>query len=462
MSDRYEGGILSGTAPTVTQQGANGVYTLSQELQYQGQGVWPAAAQTPILKSLRFRSSASAYLNRTPSASNRQTWTWSAWVKRGTSAYGQLFGAYIGSGSTDTNYFDIAFNNDAIQIGGYSTTYRKTTAVYRDFAAWYHIVVALDTTQATGSNRLKVYVNGTQVTAFSTSNDPAQNANLGINGNYPHGVSAVVGNAAYFDGYMAEVNFIDGVALTASSFGTTDVNGIWQPIPYAGAYGTNGFYLKFTDTTSTSTLGTDSSGNSNNWTVNNISLTAGSTYDSMLDSPSNASSTIANYCTLNPLQTAGTLSSGNLAWSGSNQTTTGTIGVTDSAFYFEVRVTTYSSGNGYIGICNQTWQLTDGSWGWDQIFAYVTDGRAGGNGAAAAYGATYTAGDTIGVAFDVTGNTITFYKNGTSQGAAFTGLTGIFTPAIWEVNGTYIANFGQQPFTYTPPSGFVALNTYNI
>jgi hypothetical protein len=203
-----------------------------------------------------------------------------------------------------------------------------TTAVYRDPSAWYHVVVAVDTTQATASNRVKMYVNGSQITAFSASSYPSQNYNTYVNSTGTHAIGRQQNVASTsFDGYLAEINLIDGVALTPSSFGTTDANGIWQPIPYAGAYGTNGFYLPFTNTTSTSTLGNDSSGNGNNWTVNNISLTAGSTYDSMLDSPSNASSTIANYAVLNPLQTAGTLSSANLAWSGSNQTTTGTFGI---------------------------------------------------------------------------------------------------------------------------------------
>ena len=106
----------------------------------------------------------------------------------------------------------------------------------------------------------------------------------------------------YFDGYLTEINFIDGQALTPSSFGSTNTTtGVWQPIKYTGTYGTNGFYLNFGNNASTTTLGYDTSGNSNNWTTNNISLTAGSTYDSMTDVPTLTSATVANYAVLNPI-----------------------------------------------------------------------------------------------------------------------------------------------------------------
>jgi len=263
------GGLDTGTGTTFGGQGGSGIVIISYPgatQQMAGGTVTVAGGNVihtftssgylaPLFSannSLRFRASNSAYLNRTPaSAGNRQTWTWSGWVKRGTlGTYQQIFGAYIGSGTTDTNYFEITFSSsDLISITGYSTVYRISTAVYRDPSAWYHIVVALDTTQATAGNRLKVYVNGSEVTAFGTSNNPTQNTNLGINGAYPHGIGAIPANVSYFDGYMADINFVDGQALTPNSFGTSNGLGVWQPIRYGGSYGTNGFYLPFTANT---------------------------------------------------------------------------------------------------------------------------------------------------------------------------------------------------------------------
>ena len=207
-----------------------------------------------INNSLRFRSSASAYLNRTPgSAGNRQTWTYSAWVKRG--AIG-IDAALLTAGtlaSTDTN---ITFNTSTDTLTFFynrtSGATLNSTQVFRDPSAWYHIVVAVDTTQATASNRVKAYVNGSQVTAFSTASYPALNEQTSINNNVLHYISRI-GSAYYFDGYLAEVNLIDGQQLTPSSFGSTNsLTGVWQPAKYTGTYGTNGFYLPFSlNTTST-------------------------------------------------------------------------------------------------------------------------------------------------------------------------------------------------------------------
>jgi hypothetical protein len=261
MSDRYKGAILSPTAPTVTPQSAGGIYTSSQQLQYQGQGVWPSAFNNPINNSLRFRSSASAYLNRTPaSASNQKTWTWSGWVKRGSinASFQRLFSA---KDSSNDDADCLRFNSGETFSFLFRTTPNlsftgnlTTTQVFRDPSAWYHIVAVLDTTQATSSNRMKLYVNGTQITSFSTATYPTQNDDGYVNSTNLHTIGNNAASLAQnFDGYLAEVNFIDGLALTPSSFGTTDAYGIWQPIPYTGTYGTNGFYLPFYNST---TLGT--------------------------------------------------------------------------------------------------------------------------------------------------------------------------------------------------------------
>jgi len=181
-----------------------------------------------INNSLRFRSSASAYLSRTPgSAGNRKTWTWSAWVKRGQLNTGNSNKPphIIRTSSPETAIrFEEATDADKFRVyslgtGGFSYT---SSAVFRDTSAWYHIVVAVDTTQATASNRVKIYINGSQITAFSSATDPSQNYEGGINNTTAHAIGASPTPEEYYDGYMAEVNFIDGQALTPSSFGSTN------------------------------------------------------------------------------------------------------------------------------------------------------------------------------------------------------------------------------------------------
>ena len=299
-----------------------------------------------LTRSLRFRASASAYLNRTPaSVGNRQTFTISAWVKRGTLAATQyLFGTYL---STGVDEFNFNFNSaDTLWIGDYQSADNillKTTQVFRDPSAWYHLVLAIDTTQATAANRVKLYVNGSQVTAFSTATYPSQNYNTTVwNTSSPSAVGArgrVYTNN--LDGYLTEYNFIDGQALTPSSFGSYDaLTGVWQPARYTGTYGTNGFYLPFTDNSALTTssnvgLGKDFSGNGNYWTTNNISITAGVTYDSMTDVPTLTSATAANFAVLNPLNPSrSTLTNGNLTASGT--TDTPTIIPTSGTYYFEI------------------------------------------------------------------------------------------------------------------------------
>ena len=267
--------------------------------------------------SLRFRAANSAYLERTPaSASNRKTWTWSAWVKRGTLGGAVSMNLFVGNraGTTDSTYTDIVFTtSNQFAFRGYSTNWRITTAVFRDTSAWYHLVVALDTTQATADDRVKIYVNGTQITAFGTSNNPALNADLGVNTAQPQSIGRdVSGGGTFFDGYMSEINFIDGQQLSPSSFGQTDsATGVWVPKKYSGTYGNNGFYLKFADASAATAaaIGKDSSGNSNNWTPSGISVTSGVTFDQMLDTPT------LNYCVLNPVD-----KNANLALSNANLT----------------------------------------------------------------------------------------------------------------------------------------------
>ena len=206
-----------------------------------------AAGEYEIEQSLRFDNGRGTYLLRTPSvAGNRKTWTWSGWVKRGTlgSAYRMLFGADYGVGGGAALFF----YNDNLYFSQFESTFRVSTAAYRDPSAWYHVVFALDTTQATANNRVKMYVNGIEITAFNTLTNPTQNADLAFNGTVNHAIGADIPNTGarnWFDGYLGEVNFIDGQALTPDSFGETGDYGEWKPKAYAGTYGTNGFYLPF-------------------------------------------------------------------------------------------------------------------------------------------------------------------------------------------------------------------------
>jgi len=150
-------------------------------------GLVPSTGGYRIERSLRFNSADSAYLNRTPaSAGNRKTWTYSTWIKRTTLGTRQAIFGLDPSNSDTTNFFIEFEAGDVLSLDGYSVLWRKTTQVFRDPSAWYHIVIAVDTTQATANDRIKVYVNGSQITAFATTNNPTQNADTGINATSAH------------------------------------------------------------------------------------------------------------------------------------------------------------------------------------------------------------------------------------------------------------------------------------
>jgi hypothetical protein len=483
MSNRYPGGFITLDEPTVNSSSAKGVWTLDQQADYQGQGVWPTSTYQ-ISRSLRFNSADSAYLSRTFSAGNRKTWTWSGWVKR-SKLTGSFYFFCGNSALSDAGFLGITFEgNDRLEIGGWSTVWRSTTAVYRDVSAWQHIQVSLDTTQATANNRVKVYVNGSEVTSFVTLNNPTQNADLGVNSAGSHYISTYNGSASDYDGYMADINFVDGQALTPSSFGETDeTTGVWKPIRYAGTYGTNGFHLDFSDNTSTTTLGYDAAG-SNDWTLNNFSVTAGAGNDSLVDSPTRygddtgaGGEVRGNYCTLNPLNvtTTNTYTNGNLDVSVAQLTSTrGTMAVASGKWYWEI-VPTNSAGYFQIGICtsdNASTLPQNTSTGW---FYYSPSGIKQNNGVQTSYGDTYSQDDVIGVALDIDAGKVWWSKNGVWQAsgdpasgtnAAYTNVSGAITPAMTTGGAggthTFTANFGQRPFAYTAPSGFKALCTTNL
>jgi hypothetical protein len=445
------------------------------------------AAGYQIERSLRFNAPDSAYLSRTPgSAGNRKTWTWAGWVKRSVLTVRQA--VFAGHTEAAGNYNTIEFFNDdlAFFYGGLGSGPR-TTAVFRDASAWMHVCVALDTTQATASNRVKIYVNGIQQT-IATGTYPTQNADLQINAASPHDIGRN-GGYDHFSGYLADIHFIDSQALTPSAFGEFDTNGVWQPKAFSGgSYGTNGFHLPFSDNSTAAALGTDTSSNGNTWTVNNLSVTAGAGNDSLVDSPTNGSQTdtgaggevVGNYCTWNPLNKGvnTTLANGNLdcTWAAASGGMKGTIGISSGKWYWEITV----GANASVGLIKSSVGQAN-SWPGDSVYGsggsygYAPNGQKVTNSSYSAYGTAHTNGDVVGVAYDADNGKLFFSRNGTWQAsgdpaagtnAAFTSITGEFSPGLgyWTSPTTNVnsANFGQRPFAYTAPSGFKALCTTNL
>jgi len=422
-----------------------------------------------ISRSVRLRSSATAYFNRTLTTPTSQNiWTYSVWLKRGALTGYQNIGLSP-TGQNTQLYFDTS-SNALIWIVNTNTVF-ATTQVFRDSSAWYHIVLAFS--GGAGSNKVRLYVNGVEVTSFSTDNRSTTTTST-INTAIAHGIGLYLnGSGNYFDGYLTEINFVDGQQLTPSSFGQTNtVTGVWQPLKYTGTYGTNGFYLNFSDNSNNTatTIGKDYSGNGNNWTPNNISVTAGVTYDSMLDVPTlfaDGGNGRGNYCTLNPnIQRWGVpnsvFSNGNLSITTTNASSTfgfGTVSNSSGKWYYEVTVVAVGTNTPGIGVGDERLQNTVLT----SEVAYLSNGQKEIAGTGTSYGATYTTNDVIGVAYDLDGGTVTFYKNGTSQGAISLSVTANILPYCSVIlNANLAFNFGQRPFTYTPPTGFVALNTQNL
>jgi len=457
-----------------------------------------------ISRSVRLRSSASAYLNRTlTTPTNNKIWTWSGWVKRGKLGSAQAIIGTTDNNTASGNFGALRFNaSDYLEYYEYASAYTlqiSSNGVYRDPSAWYHIVVAIDTTQATAANRTKFYVNGVAV-AMSLSTSPALNYNTFINsavatyqGAYNNSGTGVL---ALFDGYMTEINFVDGQALTPSSFGETNATtGVWQPKAYTGTYGTNGFELNFSDNSNNTaaTIGKDYSGNGNNWTPNNISVTAGVTYDSMIDVPTNYDDGTVydrgNYPVINPLNNSGgtTIADGNLktTWgSASSRSVLNTMAIPDSGkFYAEFVVGTLTSASvaASFGLATASVSRTSDGYGASGAWVYYASNqsyisRNGTSSAQIGSNQTFAAGGIVQVAVDRTNNQAWLgynnvwvnATNGTDGNpSAGTNPTVSSLPAdLFIIMGLYAnsgnVNFGQRPFSYTPPTGFVALNTQNL
>jgi len=454
-----------------------------------------------IEDSLRFRSSASAYLSRTFSTpTDNKKWTWSSWVKRGilsTASY-SIFGQYTNSTNRSDLYFDA---NNKLNFYNYvsgsvsPSPQLITSQAFRDPSAWYHIVLVWDSNNATAADRQIIYVNGTRITSYQSSATVALGQSSQINSATGHTIGEFENVNVNFDGYLTEINFIDGQALDPTDFGEFDEDtGVWKPKEYEGTYGTNGFYLDGSGVT-------DSSGNGNNWTNNNLNLTTSSatTYDLMNDVPTLTDENNANFCTWNPLYRNGgkassilaysTYSNGNLTVSvPTNSYATSTIKMTGGKVYAETNLDTVTA---------------ESMWGfiWAEEFSATSITNASTKKWAGKYHSyapadiqwydegtqqatttiTLANNDTLQWALDVDNgkawlgvNNTWYDSSGGTTGNPSTGSNPTFTLTADEAsnlrlfvgNGSstsvYSTNFGQRPFAYTPPTGFKKLNTYNL
>jgi len=445
-----------------------------------------------VANSVRMNRGSSDYFRRTnnTAGTSDKIGTYSGWVKRSTTTLDGMF--FEGKDLAASNYTQIYF-----QATGALTIYGSgggmdlvTTALFRDPNAWYHVVVAFDTTQGTSTNRVKVYVNGVQQTSFATSTYLGQNATIyfGINGDQ-QGIGVREDGALLWNGYMSEICYVDGQALAPTEFGEFDEDsGVWKPIDVSGlTFGNNGCYLDFQDA---SNLGNVVAGNSTDFTENGLTA-----IDQATDTCTN------NFATLNPLDNfynASTFSEGNLKLS---TTTTpeaynsSTIAVSSGKWYCEIEYDTTASGSSVIGIvdgpptaANASLHKQAQGWGY----------RDGGNvknndSTVSGSWASYTTGDIIGIALDLDNNRLFFSKNGSFQNSgdptSSTGAITITAPsslttghyffAIGDYNAgtsTFIANFGNPiitgtdqtdgndrgSFEYAVPSGYLALCTKNL
>jgi len=479
-----------------------------------------------IDNSLKFEADNTEYLNRViASGGNRKTWTISAWVKRT-----EISDASHGGGHTifavnvsgnegclvrfNTGTTAATLDTIQIDIGAGGTLYRSHTSQrFRDTSAWYHIVLAVDTTQSTATDRFKLYVNGELVTSYYSRNNPAQNFdtsnNQADNSCTQHIGAYTVSGTAYgkFCGYIAEAHHIDGSQLAATDFGEFDEDsGIWKPKAYEGTYGTNGFYLDFE---SSGSLGADSSGNGNDFTLNNITAA-----DQATDTPTN------NFCTLFPPPDAVTGTEPSIKEGGTTmfggtsgtQNAFGTMGVRSGKWYFESTITN----SGGVGTENHNFGVIDP----EQITYVMTSGRDIGaspagwacssnsvprNNNAAASGANATGAlnenEIMGVAIDMDNGKIWWHRQGTwtsissTAGDPANGTTpafsnlltatdnfvipaggfyhnngnqtramnfGGYAQAVFTTVGTYADANGYGSFAYQPPSGYYALCSKNL
>ena len=424
------------------------------------------------------------YLSRTPSsAGNRNTFTISLWFKR--AQVGDRNCLFSTNGANDHDRFELTIHqNNYLMVGLNSFNIFETTMLFRDTLSWYHIMFVADSTQGSSANRTKLYINGEQITDFSATNQSSISSNFGfgVNNTNEHRIGAEPGGANGTNGYIADFNLIDGAALTPSSFGETDsTTGEWKPKNISGlTYGTNGVYLEFKNA---GALGTDTSGNTNTYAVNNAGTNAQTT-----DTADN------NFCTFNDLSKASnvTLSEGNLkatiVGAGQSRSTVGTIAVSKGKWYWEIKYTTTNQ-SAFIGLVSAdiAWNINTTSYPSSSVSDNVGFNDGGTkyvNGSSSSYGSGFGNNDVIGVAANLDDNEVVFYVNGTAQNSG-TAISKTFSGDYFPVvqhqssNGEsyFQANFGNPTFTissgnadaaghgnfeYAVPSGHFALCTKNL
>ena len=494
---RKNGGIIG---PANTPVGglfkgvAGGVWRMNDVANFVSNSQWPKAPEN-IENSCRFDDGSSDYLSQTfSSAGNQRTFTISFWFKRSNLVNGNIY-TYQGAGNEIrsefiifNNYLKIVFNPTGSSWS--SDMIVRSSAgnniLFKDTSAWYHVVMAFDTTQSTEANRLKVYVNGDQQTMSAY---PSLNFDTGYNTAIEHGIGTYIhATNTFFDGYFAEFCVIDGLQLDPTSFGETDTaTGIWKPkkIGTFASAGTNSFYLDFKDS---SNLGNDASGLNNDFTVNNITSIDQST-----------DSCVENYATMNPLYKFNynlTLSDGNLSAAGSQnqwQGASGSIAINTGKWFYEAKFTSATDiinwAVGFMGMEDSVYTNATrnfvGFYNYDGGEIWVAD--SGHTPTTNDYG-TFSNGDIIGIALDYDNEYISVYKNGSAIVTNFDyGAVGtssylkngkVIAPKVFNYgSGAISLNFGNPPysissgnadangfgnFEYAVPSGYYALNSSNL
>ena len=454
------------------------------------------AADFKVERSLRFNDGDTPFLQRgVSSASNRKTFTYSVWCKRTENSQtysGNSANCLFYQGDTSGNeFFYITFNGeDKIEIQQYdypTNQGRKITSQrFRDPSAWYHIVLRVDTTNSTANDRIRLYVNGEQVTDFATNDGTtSQNLDTWVNDTtFDQYIGKAGYNNLYMDGYLAEINMVDGSSLAPSSFGETNsATGQWVPIDTSAlTFGTNGFRLKFLDNSGTSatTLGKDSSGNGNNFTPNNFSVSTGIGNDSVTDTPTN------NFCTLNSLDMSGNaleqanLQGGTAGTSGWRHTRSTFALPSTGKWYWEYKIPDISTdgSNGHMmGIAYSnlgfTQDVNSDSTG---LYGRQVTGKYNNSSSSPVTNSHFTTpnnNDIFQFAYDADSQKLFTGVNNTWELSAnpstgsnpnWTSVTSGGFPMVGSYGSSrYVTvNFGQQGFVYTPPTGYKALNSANL
>ena len=454
-------------------------------------GANSASGAYEIENSLRFNEADDSKLVFDPADDdNKRTMTFSFWMKPAVGDYGgdhnNILSVRPGAGTYNMLVhrtggelmFEINGTGDVL----------KTNRLFRDPSAWYHIVLAIDTTDGTASNRFKLYVNGTEETSFETDqrSSVSQNTDMLWGGSQPHQIGGDPTGNYFYGGHLAEMHFVTGSQLAASSFGETNDNGVWIPKKYTGSHGTNGFFLEFKQTgtsANASGIGADTSGGTNHFTPTNLAAT-----DVTVDTPTN------NFCTVNPL--GGDTSSGKWTFSegntqiqqndnGSWRATGSTMAVANGKWYWEIEFDAGDMSEIFVGVHDSEVSL-EGTNRWvngSTLFYNHNGGeiRQDGTNTSNDYG-TLTAGDILGVALNMDDNQITFYDNGSAIASNFglsSYITGFAMPTFLSDSNdiVYKVNFGNAPFSissgnadangygnfeYAVPNGYYALCTKNL